>query len=40
MPPKWNRELRQLAPNVYAYVQGGGPGLTAAGWLSASGRAR
>ena len=31
MPPKWNRELRQLAPNVYAYVQGGGPGLTAAG---------
>ena len=31
MPPKWNRELRQLAPNVYAYMQGGGPGLTAAG---------
>jgi cyclase len=31
MPPKWNRELRQLAPNVYAYIQGGGPGLTAAG---------
>jgi hypothetical protein len=21
MPPKWNRELRQLAPNVYAYAQ-------------------
>lgn len=31
MPPKWNRELRQLAPNVYAYMQGGGPGLSAAG---------
>ncbi|MBI2188428.1 MAG: MBL fold metallo-hydrolase [Acidobacteria bacterium] len=31
MPPKWNRELRQLAPNVYAYTQGGGPGLSAAG---------
>lgn len=31
MPPAWNRELRQLAPNVYAYVQGGGPGLSAAG---------
>ena len=31
MPPRWNRELKQLAPNVYAYVQGGGPGLSAAG---------
>jgi cyclase len=31
MPPKWNRELRQLAPNVYAYMQGGGPGISAAG---------
>ena len=31
MPPKWSRELRQLAPNVYAYMQGGGPGLSAAG---------
>lgn len=31
MPPSWNRELRQLAPNVYAYMQGGGPGLSAAG---------
>jgi glyoxylase-like metal-dependent hydrolase (beta-lactamase superfamily II) len=31
MPPKWNRELRQLAPNVYAYAQGGGPGISAAG---------
>src|SRR5688572_24657887 len=31
MPPVWNRELRQLAPNVYAYVQGGGPGISAAG---------
>jgi cyclase len=31
MPPRWNRELKQLAPNVYAYVQGGGPGISAAG---------
>lgn len=31
MPPSWNRELRQLAPNVYAYMQGGGPNLSAAG---------
>ncbi len=31
MPPTWNRELRQLAPNVYAYMQGGGPGISAAG---------
>ena len=31
MPPSWNRELRQLAPNVYAYMQGGGPGISAAG---------
>jgi len=31
MPPAWNRELRQLAPNVYAYIQGGGPGVSAAG---------
>ena len=31
MPPTWNRELRQLAPNVYAYVPGGGPGISAAG---------
>jgi cyclase len=23
--PSWNTELKQLAPNVYAYVQGGGP---------------
>ena len=30
-PPSWNRELRQLAPNVYAYTQGGGPSLSAAG---------
>jgi len=27
MPPTWGRELRRLAPNVYAYVQGGGPGV-------------
>ena len=31
MPPAWNRELKQLAPNVYAYIQGGGPGVSAAG---------
>lgn len=31
MPPSWNRELRQLAPNVYAYTQGSGPTMTAAG---------
>jgi cyclase len=24
--PTWKTELRQLAPNVYAYIQGGGPG--------------
>src|SRR5271170_3980271 len=27
MPPAWKRELRQLASNVYAYMQGGGPGV-------------
>lgn len=26
MPPTWERELREVAANVYAYVQGGGPG--------------
>jgi cyclase len=31
MPPAWNRELRQLAPSVYAYTQGGGPNISAAG---------
>src|SRR6267378_3236799 len=31
MPPAWNRELRQLAPNIFAYLQGGGPGISAAG---------
>ncbi len=25
--PTWNTELRQLAPNVYAYTQAGGPGV-------------
>jgi cyclase len=25
MPPSWRTELRELAPSVYAYVQGGGP---------------
>ena len=24
--PTWKTEMRQLAPNVYAYIQGGGPG--------------
>ena len=24
--PSWNTELREVAPDVYAYVQGGGPG--------------
>jgi cyclase len=31
MPPSWPKELRQLAPNVYSYTQGGGPGMTGAG---------
>jgi len=31
MPPTWNRELKQVAPNVYAYMQGGGAGISAAG---------
>lgn len=26
MPPTWDRELKEVAPNVYAYIQGGGPG--------------
>jgi cyclase len=30
-PPSWKTELRQLAPNVYAYVQGGGPGINSPG---------
>jgi glyoxylase-like metal-dependent hydrolase (beta-lactamase superfamily II) len=25
-PPTWERELKELAPNVYAYIQAGGPG--------------
>ena len=25
--PKWRTDLRQLAPNIYAYTQAGGPGL-------------
>src|SRR5262245_11899601 len=24
--PTWNTEFRELAPNVYAYIQAGGPG--------------
>ena len=24
--PTWDTELRELAPNVYAYIQAGGPG--------------
>ena len=31
MPPGWNRELRKLAPNVYAYTQAGGPNIPSAG---------
>jgi cyclase len=31
LPPSWNRELRQLAPNVYAYSQGGGPTMSGPG---------
>jgi len=31
MAPTWGRELRQLAPNVYAYTQGGGPNVNNAG---------
>jgi glyoxylase-like metal-dependent hydrolase (beta-lactamase superfamily II) len=27
MPPTWKRELRKLAPNVYAYTQGGAPNI-------------
>jgi cyclase len=29
--PSWKTELRELAPDVYAYVQRGGPGLSSAG---------
>jgi cyclase len=29
--PSWKTELRQLAPNVYAYTQAGGPGIASAG---------
>lgn len=25
-PPPWETELKEIAPNVYAYIQGGGPG--------------
>src|SRR6478672_4920715 len=31
LPPTWNRELKQLAPNVYAYTQGGGPDMSGPG---------
>jgi cyclase len=31
LPPTWNRELRRLAPNVYAYSQGGGPTMSGPG---------
>jgi hypothetical protein len=26
MPPAWETELKAIAPNVYAYIQAGGPG--------------
>ena len=29
--PSWKNELRELAPNVFAYVQAGGPGVLAQG---------
>ena len=29
--PTWETELREVAPNVYAYIQGGGPGRANAG---------
>ena len=25
--PSWKTEMRQLAPNVFAYIQAGGPGM-------------
>jgi hypothetical protein len=25
--PSWKTEMRQLAPNVFAYIQAGGPGV-------------
>ena len=31
MPPAWPKQLKQLAPNVYAYTQGGGPGIPSVG---------
>jgi len=31
LPPTWPRELKQLAPNVYAYTQGGGPDMSGPG---------
>src|SRR4029450_7069418 len=31
LPPTWSRELKQLAPNVYAYTQGGGPDMSGPG---------
>src|SRR4030095_8917039 len=38
LPPTWPRELKQLAPNVYAYTQGAGtdmsgPGVSNAGLI-------
>ena len=26
--PSWKTELKEVAPNVFAYIQGGGPGTT------------
>lgn len=31
MVPSWKAEFRQLAPNVFAFVQAGGPGMVAQG---------
>jgi hypothetical protein len=31
MVPSWKAEFRQLAPNVFAFIQAGGPGIVAQG---------
>lgn len=36
-PPSWKTELKQLAPNVYAYIQAGGPGQGNGGGISNAG---
>lgn len=34
-PPTWDTELREVAPNAYAYIQAGGPGRNNAGVATA-----